>query len=185
MATFLIFSTNSKKMTMQIKILILVFATLLFTGCNSKQKTTENKSLDVMQLLADADNNVDKQIIITGTVNHVCSHSGRRCFLIDSTGEYSIRVEAAGEIENFPKEVIGSTLLVTGILKEQRLSADEIKQMEADVIEKHPEDAENNGENCSAEMTNILQMRKWMEEHQKDYYATYYVEGLSYETTEQ
>lgn len=166
---------------MRFKISIIVLLALITTACNSKQKPLEEKPVDVAQLLKMADNQVDQKVLITGTVNHVCSHSGRRCFLIDSTGEYSIRVEAAGTIENFPKEVMGNTILVKGILKEEQLTIAEIDEMEANVLEQHPEEAENNGENCSAEMANIKQMRNWMKEHGKDYYAIYYVEGLSYE----
>ena len=45
-------------------------------------------------------------------------------------------------------------------------------------------DEEKEGEQCSSEMANIEGMRKWMEENGKDYYAIYYVEGISYEMVE-
>ena len=166
---------------MKVKLIILVFVVLGIASCTTKKQSAEQKAVDVAKLLTMADNHFDQQVLIKGTVNHVCTHSGRRCFLIDSTGEHSIRVEAAGQIENFPKEIMGSEILVKGTLKEQCLTAEEIDQMEADLLEKHPEESEKNGENCSAEMSNIHQMRNWMKEHGKDYYAIYYVEGHSYE----
>ena len=169
---------------MRFKIITALFV-ILTTACGSNKKTIEDKSVDVAQLLSIIDQNIDQEMIVKGTVNHVCSHSGRRCFLIDSTGEYSIRVEATGTIESFSKEIMGTEISVKGILREERLTSDEIEKMEADVQEKHPEDNENNGENCSAEMANIHKMRQWMKDHNKDYYAIYYVDGLSYEVAKQ
>ncbi|MGF7138425.1 hypothetical protein [Roseimarinus sediminis] len=164
-------------------ILSLFIALVLLSACNQNksQNTSAEQSLDVAGLLASVDQQIDQSISLSGTVNHVCSHSGRRCFLIDSTGEYSIRVEAGGAIESFSKELMGTTIVVKGILKENRLSAAEIDEMEVEVLEKHPEDAESDGETCSAEMSNINKMRAWMKEHGKDYYAIYYVEGSAYE----
>lgn len=169
---------------MRIRILSIALLAISLMACNSKQQaTTEVKSIDVAQLLNVIDQNVDQEMTITGTVNHVCTHSGRRCFLIDSTGEYSIRIEAAGSIESFSQELIGTQIKVKTLVREDRLTAEEISQMESDVLEKHPED-ENNGENCSAEMANIHKMRQWMQDHNKDYYAMYYLDGLSYEVVD-
>lgn len=165
------------------RILILAAIALMAFACNSKQQTKVD-SLNVAQLLEVIDQNIDQELTIIGTVNHVCSHSGRRCFLIDSTGEYSIRVEAAGQIESFSKEVMGTEIKVKGIVKEERMTAAEIDEYEAQVLEKHPEEAETDGETCSAEMSNINNMREWMKEHNKDYYAIYYFEGQSYEMVE-
>lgn len=166
---------------MRIKFLILALAALSFTACNSQSQTSEVKSVNVAQLLSIIDQNIDQEIYITGTVNHVCSHSGRRCFLIDSTGEYSIKIEAAGEIESFGKDLIGIELKIKGIVKEARLTKTEIDEWEVETLKKHSEKSEDTGEICSAEMSNIKSMRTWMKEHGKDYYAIYYVEGLQYE----
>jgi len=36
-------------------------------------------------------------------------------------------------------------------------------------------------ESCSSEMENVEKMLKWMIDNNKDYYAIYYMEGLSFE----
>lgn len=164
-------------------LLLFVFALAMF-ACKTKPEANEKQDAQtvyVAELLPVIDQNVEKEVVISGTVNHVCSHSGRRAFLIDSTGENSIRIEASGDIESFGKELVGSDLNVKCIVKEKRLTKEEIDQMEASVLEKHPEDAEADGETCSAEMQNINQMRQWMKENNKDYFATYFAEGISYE----
>jgi len=133
---------------MRISILMVALFALSLAACNSKPKQAEENSVDVTGLLAVIDQNIDQEIYIVGTVNHVCSHSGRRCFLIDSTGEYSIRVEAGGEIEKISKELIGNTIKVKGFVKEERVTLAQIEDMEVEALEKHPEDTEANGENA-------------------------------------
>lgn len=170
---------------MHLKTILFIILILAFSACNNSSKTkVETKTVNVAELLNIIDQNIDKEIYVTGTVNHVCSHSGRRAFLIDETGEYSIRIEAAGEIENFGKDLIGATLKVKCILKEERMTPQEIDEWEAEIIEKHPEQAAAEGEHCSAEMSNVKSMRQWMKDNNKDYYAIYYAEGVSYEVVE-
>jgi hypothetical protein len=164
--------------------ILILLAVALFACKNSPKESTEAKTVNVTELLSILDQNIDKEVIVSGTVDHVCSHSGRRAFLVDSTGENSIRIEAAGDIESFEKELIGSTLNVKCVIKENRWTNDEIAQMEIAVLEKHPEDAEADGENCSIEMQNIKQMRQWMKDNGRDYYVTYYAEGISYEVAD-
>ncbi|HKM93563.1 MAG TPA: hypothetical protein VJY41_07925 [Prolixibacteraceae bacterium] len=166
------------------RFLLIVFSLLVFASCNFKQHDSHVDELKVEDLLRVAEQNIEKELTISGRINHVCSHSGRRCFIVDSTGEFSIRIEAAGEIENFGKELMGNLIKVTGILKENRLMASEIDEMANDVIAEHPSDAEPNGEHCSAEMTNINKMRSWMKEHGKNYYSIFYIEGIRYELAE-
>lgn len=166
---------------MRTSFILIALLSMVLSACNTKPQTTSDNVYDVQELLANMDQNIDQEITILGTVNHVCSHSGRRCFVIDSTGEYSIRIEAGGEIESFSKEIMGTDIKVKAIAKEDRMTIAEIDEWELEVLEKHPEDAEADGETCSAEMANINQMRAWMKEHNKDYYAIYYLEGISYE----
>jgi hypothetical protein len=166
------------------RIVILVFILVVFLACNSKNQNATYDVLTVNQLMDIAIKSIDHEVMVSGMVNHVCSHSGRRCFIVDSTGDFTIRVEAAGSIEKFDKELIGSTIKVRGILKETRLLASEIDEMEQEHISEHPEEAEAPGEHCSAEMTNINKMREWMKINGKDYYSIFYLEGINYELVE-
>lgn len=169
---------------MQKYLLLMILIPAIFCACQQKKQPAEAEPVTVTQLLTIVDQQIDQELTIIGAVNHVCSHSGRRCFLIDSIGDNTIRVEVGGTIESFSKELVGNTIKVKGIVREDRLTLAEIEEMELEVLEKHPEDAEATGETCSAEMSNILKMREWMKEHGKDYYAIYYVDGLSYELVE-
>lgn len=167
-------------------ITLLVVAAALIACNNNKTNQSEEKVADIYTipaLLADAADLIDTEIKISGLVDHVCSHSGRRCFIVDSVADESIKIEAAGEIESFSKEILGNNIMVVGILKEQQLKATEIDEWESKLVEEYG-DVENGGEQCASEMANINSMREWMKKHEKDYYAIYYVDGLRYEVVE-
>ncbi|PKQ65473.1 hypothetical protein BZG02_00245 [Labilibaculum filiforme] len=177
------------------KYLSIIAICLLCMSCNSKQKEAKNGIIEtnqltltessvetIDQLMINAENLVGKQVNISGLVNHVCAHSGKRCILKNSTGRLSIRVEATGSLEGFDKEIAGQVIKVSGILREKRMDIASIDEWEAEVKTKH--DAEEGGEHCSSEMASIKEMRDWMKEKNKDYYAIYYVDGNSYEVVE-
>jgi len=131
-------------------------------------------------LLFNAEGQLDKTIKLTGVVTHTCKHSGKRCFLADADGDETIRVEAGGKINGFNRELIGSTITVTGVLKERRLTKEYIDQWEESLKEKAVEE-DGTAENCTAENNNISKMRKWMKEHGKDYYSIFFMEGIDYD----
>lgn len=167
---------------------------LLCVSCNPKQKETKGKLVKnqleqseksfvtIDQLMVNAEKLVGKEVNFEGIVNHVCAHSGKRCILKNATGNLSIRVEATGKLEGFDKEMAGNDVKVSGILCEKRLDEASIDEFEAEV--KAKADAEEGGKHCSSEMANIKEMRDWMKENNKNYYAIYYVDGNSYEVVE-
>lgn len=135
------------------------------------------QAFTVSEVLADADNHVDKEIIFEGLVNHVCSHSGKRCFLVD--GNNSIRVEAMGNIASFNRELSGNKIMVKGILREKQIDESRIDEMECNTKEKQANS--HNAESCQAELDEIQTMRDWMKEKDKNYYSVWYVDGIDYE----
>lgn len=166
----------------KIIITLLMIATFI-VGCGNTikkvnkvfEKTQQTRELiSISQLLNRASDNVDKEIIISGKVKHVCQHSGKRCFISDIDGN-TIKIEATGDIKAFNKEIIGMTIKVVGILKEQRISKEQIDQIAKDQKLKEKEG------HCSTESDNIIKMRNWMKRNGKDYYAFYYINGKEYD----
>ena len=170
---------------------LFVFAVLslaLFSCSGNKKQDASNEAQTVAiegqvfeldNLFSVADQEVDKTIKVVGYVTHTCKHSGRRCFIVGESQEASLRVEAKGEIGGFNRELVGSKLAITGILKERRLSQEYISQVEQEVKQKKA--AGEDSEACETELSNIDGIRKWMKEHNKDYYVTYYMDGLDFE----
>ena len=90
--------------------IIACMATFSIVACKNspkKEATTEispvQKAVDVNGLLSKAEQQINDTIVLKGIVKHTCSHSGRRCFIADSTGKLTIRVEAGGNIQAFNK----------------------------------------------------------------------------------
>jgi hypothetical protein len=167
---------------MQQLFFLTVLSFVLFSCSGNKKQaetTTTIPTYELDDLLAVADQELDNTITVVGYVTHTCKHSGKRCFIVGESQEASIRIEANDDIKEFNPELVGSKLAITGILRENRLSQDYIAEMEEEVNLKKEEDG--SAESCAAELSNINDMRKWMLEHDKDYYVIYYIDGLSFE----
>ncbi len=144
----------------------------------SEMELTSFSSLD--DLFLHVNENLDKTIKLTGVVTHTCKHSGKRCFLANIDGNETIRIEANGKITGFNQELVGSTITVTGILKERRLTKEYIDQWEEKLNEKTAEE-DGSAETCAAENNNIKKMRQWMKKHGKNYYSIFFMEGIDYD----
>jgi hypothetical protein len=175
---------------------LLFLAAILFciTSCSNKkteqnQQAENNSVSEVIKiyrlngLLAEADQLVDQTVTVRGFVTHTCKHSGKRCFIVGDDQKTSFRVEAKGDIGGFNRELIGSELAITGVLKERRLSKEYIDQYEEQVNEKKTQE-DGSAESCEAEINNIKEMRDWMKSNDKEYYSLYYMDGESYDVIE-
>nr|WP_321405323.1 hypothetical protein [uncultured Carboxylicivirga sp.] len=158
---------------------------IALSACNStSQKNSSEQADDIIlvdNLLDSADQLVEKQIKLKGHVTHTCKHSGKRAFLVGNDENFTVRVEAGGEINGFDQNLIGNTLVVSGTLKERRLTKEYIDQWENELKDKAED---GSAESCSTELSNINDMRDWMKKHGKDHYSIYFVEGTSYEVIE-
>lgn len=167
------------------KLVLFTCAILFLAGCGNKQKGGEaTKAEDVntfelSELFANADNYIGKPVNVSGYVTHVCSHSGRKCFLEDENQKFSIRVEATDKIGSFDQELVGAEIKVSGILQETRLTEQQICDQET-MVEEQLQNEEITEESCEASKANIAKMREWMENNGKDYYAVYFIDGESY-----
>ena len=179
------------------KILFLAAALLTMAACSNKsaeqQRAGQEENVEAHasevpvykldSLLKVADRMVDQTVTVRGFVTHTCKHSGKRCFIVGDDPNTSFRVGAGGEIGGFNRELTGSELAITGIVRERRLTKEYIDQYEEEVNEKkHKEDG--SAETCQAELNNINEMREWMKAHNKDYYSIYYMDGERYEVIE-
>jgi hypothetical protein len=178
------------------KLALLMMVAVAILSCNGNKKAdsaAENEKKDTIasvsspaydldELLKVADTEVDKNIKVTGYVTHTCKHSGKRCFIVGESQTASMRIEAKGDIGGFNRELVGSKIEVSGTLKERRLTKEYIDQLEKDTKLKKEEDGA--AESCAAELSNINDMRKWMKDNNKEYYAIFYVDGLSFNVLE-
>jgi hypothetical protein len=112
-------------------ILFSVFAIILF-GCGNQKSTKQNVDqtepkvivLSVDELYENAADFADKEVVVKGTVMHVCKHGGERCFLMGSNEDINIRIEAGEKIGAFGQELMGSEVEIIGVLKAVKTEAE-------------------------------------------------------------
>lgn len=163
-----------------------VLAAFVFCGCNSKKgeaSKAEESTFGVEALMEVADQQLEKEVVVQGIVTHVCTHSGKKCFISNEEGTLSMQVMAGGEIGSFDQELIGSLIQVKGIVKESRRTNESIDELEQNTLEMQ-ESGEASHDECASSLNSIKQMREWMEKHNKDYYAIYYVTGEAFEVVD-
>lgn len=114
------------------KIALLTIATLVMFACGQQAKKQDKKQVEenaevvltVDEVLEQAFELADQEVLVKGTVMHVCKQGGGRCFLMGSNEDITIRVEAGEKIGAFDQEQMGSDLEIVGILKEVKTEAD-------------------------------------------------------------
>ncbi len=110
-------------------------AILGLASCGAKQAETEAapEALPVEYVLNDADNILGDTIEVEGLVSHLCAHGGRKAFLVGSVDTTAIlRCEATAEMGGaFAPDTKGKTITVKGIVRENRIDAEAIANMEA------------------------------------------------------
>ncbi len=178
-------------------LLIIAILAILVASCSNGKKSvqqeqnsdqpqvvTEAPVFELDSLLAVADQKVDQTVKVRGYVTHTCKHSGKRCFIVGESQGASMRVEAKGEIGGFNRELVGSKLEITGMVKERRLTKEYLDQAEKELNEQKVKE-DGSAESCQAELNNISEMRAKMKELGKDYYSIYYMDGQNYEVLQQ
>jgi hypothetical protein len=126
--------------------LLSVIVFMLF-GCGNQGKKQQEAvaqpvvALTVDELYQKAPDLVDKEVVVKGTVMHVCKEGGARCFLMGSNENINVRVEAGEKIGAFKQEQMGSDLEIVGILKEVKTEADAHNPIVEQVAGEEPVDS--------------------------------------------
>jgi len=116
------------------KTLFILLAIVIISACNNtgtNQKTTEAVTqdsvaiLNVDEFLANQSEYVNRDVVITGMVAHICKHGGQKLFLLGTDPEKYLRVNTGEKIAEFPITLEGSTVEVTGIVNEFEIEAAE------------------------------------------------------------
>jgi hypothetical protein len=159
------------------KLLFFGVVTILFFGCgmqSKNQQKTEEKPVEAVVLTVDelyqnAAEMADKEVVVKGTVMHVCKQGGARCFLMGSNEDINIRVEAGEKIGAFTQEQMGSEVEIAGILK--------VVKTEADAHNPGKEHGEGEAETTEDAATENA--HKVIAESQEAAEIVYFIEGIS------
>jgi hypothetical protein len=166
---------------------------IFILSCNNAGKEEAAKSdttpVTVAGFLTVADSLVDKPVTIEGTVMHTCKHGGKRMFLVDNNNDsIMVEVTAGGTIAKFDEALIGSRVLVAGLLREERIDDKYLNEWEAEVMK--PEETHEAGVHTGAKghedqgkqdkLDQINAYRAELKASGKDHLSNFSIEAVSY-----
>jgi len=88
---------------------------------------------------------------VTGTVEHVCKHGGKRLFIMGEDPEMRFKITAGEAIGAFERELEGSDITVTGIVEEQIIDEAYIASLEAEAATEDADEAHEHEEGAEGE----------------------------------
>lgn len=84
---------------------------------SSKTEGSENAvKVEFASLVENPDNYVGKNIIVEGKVVHVCTQSGKKLFIVGKNPDISLFIAAGENMPKFPMELLGSEVVVEGLI---------------------------------------------------------------------
>lgn len=156
---------------------------LLVTACkntDTKENNVEEvKVLTLDEFYASPAEYTDKEITITGIVDHVCKHGGKRLLLVSDNAD--IHVDA--EEDRFTEDLVGKMLELKGIVREFRVDEAYCLKKEEDNIQAHNE-KKTDDEAFEAEKENIQYYRDSMKVAGVDYLSYWSIDYLSHKEME-
>lgn len=141
----------------------------------------EVQTVDVVSLLENAAEYDGKEVMITGTVTHVCKHSGKRLHLMAADEKTKIRIES-GEIGQFERELEGSDIVAKGVFRREVIDEEYLAKW-ADELGK--EGDHKSHEEQEEEKGKMKRYREMMKETEDGYLENFWVDGISFETVEE
>ncbi len=139
------------------KILLSIFAIAALFSCNNTTETTDETLTDstaveiaevpvilLGELNTKAGEYVGKEVQVTGIVDHICKHSGKKILLVSDDGEIHVEAE-----ERFDENIAGHSITLNGIINEFRVDEAYCLKMEEETINSH-EDGDENDEDIEA-----------------------------------
>lgn len=134
-----------------ILLILAAFVTGSNTGCKTSSQRTDSAKLTmtVDSFIASPEQWAGKEIVIAGTVSHVCRHSGKKLFLFSADPAKTVKVNAAGNYSTFDIKYEGTDVEITGtVVEDEKIDANYLNEWEAE-IKAQVED--KNQKTCNAE----------------------------------
>ncbi len=168
------------------KFLTIVAIAGLFASCGGGAQTEENKSetnVETEQIIpeivlgefeAEAGKHVDSEILVTGIVDHVCKHGGKKILLATDDGDVHVMSDT-----RFNDDLMGSEIVVTGIVREERYDEAYCLKMEEDNINSHSE-GETDDELFERKKEHVAFLRDSMKSAGVDHLSSYSLEYVSH-----
>jgi hypothetical protein len=195
------------------KLIYCIILLFIIAGCGTKQQgmnasdKAETVELSIEQFIDSAGLYTDKEIMISGTVTHVCRRGGQRLFITDKETEESIMITTGENIPEFDISLEGNNIIITGFVMEEVIDETYLAQWEAETSKetvtesaadgpgKHEAEleamktgaaveTEGSEEQKLAQLESIREKREELAASGKDHLSEYWVEAKSFELKE-
>lgn len=174
-------------MSIMKKLLLLGTIGMLFMACSQNPAETENNENAVAEQTeptvikialanfdAEAGNYVAQEVEVSGIVDHICKHGGKKLLLVTDGADVHINGE-----NRFDEELIGTTVIVKGIVSEYVIDEGKCLEMEENNITKHKE-GESDDENFKLKQEQIKSYRDSMAVAGIDHLSYYSLDFVSF-----
>ncbi len=111
-----------------------VDSTKIDTTINAVNEDANIPVIAISDFDKEAGNFVDKKIEITGLVDHVCKHGGKKILLVNDSADVHVESE-----NRFEDTLVGNTITLIGIVKEFKVDEAYMQKMEKDELNEHSE----------------------------------------------
>ena len=162
-------------------IAIFTFIGIITFGCNEggnsesdgndSTATVTIEAINLETLYADTNAHIDDTVKLTGLVDHICKHGGKKIFIVQD----ELNIKIFGK-EKFDEELIGKDVIVNAILRETRIDSAYLAEWETEVNENHEPDEEE----FIASMKKIEHMRDSVAGTTDGYLSHYFMDFVSF-----
>ncbi len=135
------------KMKKVLFIALIISAFAYSCNTNKAEEETEAKAMTVEQIVDKSSEFVDKEVVIEGTVSHVCKHGGKKMFLMGENPDVKIKIVPNEKLSSFETDLEGSDVIVTGKVIELKIDEAYLANWESEIkieLEAESKDTEHN-----------------------------------------
>ena len=172
------------------RFLSIVAIAALFASCNNAGTNEEENNADstvveataeeipvilITEFAEKAGDYVDKKVKVTGIVDHICKHGGKKIQLVADDVDVHVFAE-----EKYDEALTGSEITVLATVTEFRVDEAYCLKMENDMIKEHSE-GEDNDEHIKAKKAQIQHFRDSMKTTSVDHLSFYDLQYISHE----
>ena len=163
-------------------VMLIAFSALIISCSNNADKNPASEvaayqmpTIELIDFDTKAADFIDKEVKVAGIVDHVCKHGGKKLFLVNDDADVHVESDT-----RFDDALIGSEVIVTGVVREFRVDEGYCLKMEEDNIKSHKE-GETDQEQFDNKIAMIKEYRDEMNEKGVDHLSYYSLEYVSLE----
>jgi len=158
-------------------VLFLGFGSLSLTAQDDAKANDDIITINVKDLSGHEADYVGKEFYLTGIVDHVCKHGGKKAVLASDDGEVDFHVMAGNKISKFDRKLEGDEIKVLVTITEEHIDESYAIRWEEEVKKHH----KSTDEEYKEDMKRIAKLRKRIEDTKEGYLTKYVIEGIDYE----